>query len=89
MTLDPLKLEIMVVSHTMFAGNWTWVLCRSGKCSYLLSHLYSHLPPLFFFLKCYLNDVVESGHSDHPSRQWGCWETSHSFFPGGTGEGYF
>lgn len=33
MALDPLKLEIMVVSHTMFAGNWTWVLCRSGRCS--------------------------------------------------------
>lgn len=36
--LDPLELELrMAVSHHVGSGNWTWVLCKSIKCSWLRS----------------------------------------------------
>ena len=37
---DSLELELqMVVSHDMGAGNGTWVLCKTKKCSQLLDSL--------------------------------------------------
>jgi hypothetical protein len=39
---DPWELELwMVVKHHLGARNPTWVLCKSSKCSHLLTHLSS------------------------------------------------
>lgn len=39
---DPLELPLWKVgSHPLGARNWTQVLCKNSKCSYLLSHLSS------------------------------------------------
>lgn len=48
--LDSLELEFqMIVSHHVGPGDRTQVLCKSKKCSYLLSHLSSPKDPFFFF----------------------------------------
>lgn len=47
--LDPYETEAMVLNHFVGAGNLTHVLCQSGKCSWLLSHLFS---PLYSFCLC-------------------------------------
>lgn len=44
--LDPLELEKMVLSHHVGAANWTWVVCKSNKCSKPQSHLPS--PSIIF-----------------------------------------
>lgn len=37
---DPLELELLlVVSHHVSSENQTWVLCKTNRCSKLLSYL--------------------------------------------------
>lgn len=47
----------MIVKHQMDAGNQTWILCKSIKCSYLVKCLSKS--------DCYMGQLV-SGKGSHP-----------------------
>ena len=53
--MDSLRLELqMVVSHHVAAGNQTWVLYKSNKCSDLLIHLFRAPEEICLFLSRFL-----------------------------------